>query len=94
VPPVERGTYQVRYVYTLPSSAAAAFQAWMYGGFTPAAGVFPKLTSMGMLGVLMPAVLVIATVLATMSWGDCLAKRRGTLIRSSCWPHASQCEVS
>ena len=29
---------------------AAAFQAYMYGGFTPAAGVFATLTSLGMLG--------------------------------------------
>jgi hypothetical protein len=41
----------------------------MYGGFTPAAGVFATLTSMGMLGVLMPAVLVIAIVLATVVAG-------------------------
>ncbi|KAL2020063.1 hypothetical protein VTK56DRAFT_8867 [Thermocarpiscus australiensis] len=28
------------------------------------------------------------------SGGDCLAKRRGTLIRASCWPHVRQCEAS
>lgn len=37
----------------------------MYGGFTPAGGIFATLTSMAMLGLLMPAVLVLAIVLAT-----------------------------
>ncbi|KAK3898224.1 hypothetical protein C8A05DRAFT_38196 [Staphylotrichum tortipilum] len=46
-------------------SLAAAFQAFMYGGFTPAGGIFATLTSMGMLGALMPAALVLAMVLAT-----------------------------
>ncbi|KAH6856415.1 hypothetical protein B0I37DRAFT_367334 [Chaetomium sp. MPI-CAGE-AT-0009] len=46
-------------------SAAAAFQSYMYGGFTPAAGIFATLTSMGMLGVLVPAVAIIAELVAT-----------------------------
>jgi hypothetical protein len=36
----------------------------MYGGFTPASGVFAMLTSMGMVGVLMPAALILAMVIA------------------------------
>lgn len=48
-----------------PGSLAAGFQAFMYGGFTPAGGVFATLTSMVMLGALMPAALVLAVVLAT-----------------------------
>ncbi|KAK0631290.1 hypothetical protein B0T14DRAFT_501439 [Immersiella caudata] len=46
-------------------SLAAIFQSVMYGGFTPAGGVFATLTSMGMLGMLMPWALVIAVVIAT-----------------------------
>ncbi|KAI1506642.1 hypothetical protein F5X99DRAFT_365027 [Biscogniauxia marginata] len=44
---------------------AAAFQFAMYGGFTPAGGIFATLTSMAMLGTLMPAAAVTAAVLAT-----------------------------
>ena len=44
----------------------------MYGAFTPAGGIFATLTSMAMLGTLMPAGLllavVIATVVATIVW--------------------------
>ncbi|KAL2129337.1 hypothetical protein VTI74DRAFT_7929 [Chaetomium olivicolor] len=36
-------------------SVAAIFQSCMYAGFTPAGGIFATLTSMGMLGMLMPA---------------------------------------
>ncbi|KAK3294640.1 uncharacterized protein B0H64DRAFT_191615 [Chaetomium fimeti] len=46
-------------------SIAAGFQSFMYAGFTPAAGIFATLTSMGMLGVLMPAVVIAAVVVAT-----------------------------
>ncbi len=46
-------------------SLAAGFQAYMYGGFTPAGGIFATLTSMAMLGLLMPAVVILAVVLAT-----------------------------
>ncbi|KAK4444762.1 hypothetical protein QBC34DRAFT_451759 [Podospora aff. communis PSN243] len=46
-------------------SLAAIFQSVMYGGFTPAGGVFALLTSVGMLGLLVPWVLVIAVVIAT-----------------------------
>ncbi|KAI1493110.1 hypothetical protein F5X96DRAFT_623697 [Biscogniauxia mediterranea] len=46
-------------------SLAAAFQSYMYGGFTPAGGVFATLTSMAMLGRLMPAATLAAAVAAT-----------------------------
>ncbi|KXX81173.1 hypothetical protein MMYC01_201578 [Madurella mycetomatis] len=46
-------------------SCAAAFQSVMYGAFTPAGGVFATLTSMAMLGWLMPAALFMALVFAT-----------------------------
>jgi len=36
----------------------------MYGGFTPAAGIFATLTSLGMLGLLNPLAVVIAAVVA------------------------------
>lgn len=53
-------------------SAAAYFQSWMYGGFTPAGGIFATLTSMGMLGVLMPLEVIfsstVATIVAVMVW--------------------------
>ncbi|KAK1751151.1 hypothetical protein QBC47DRAFT_392328 [Echria macrotheca] len=47
-------------------SFAAAFQSYMYGGFTPAGGIFATLTSMAMLGALVPAVLVGAATLSTL----------------------------
>lgn len=37
----------------------------MYGGFTPAGGIFATLTSMAMLGVLLPWVAVFAALMAT-----------------------------
>lgn len=43
---------------------AAAFQSWMYGGFTPAGGLFAVFTSMGMLGILMPAAALLAALVA------------------------------
>ncbi len=43
---------------------AAAFQAWAYGGFTPAGGIFATLTSMAMLGILMPLQVGLAAGLA------------------------------
>ncbi|KAL1983495.1 hypothetical protein VTN96DRAFT_10316 [Rasamsonia emersonii] len=46
-------------------SLAAAFQSLMYGGFTPAGGIFATLTSMAMLGTLMWPAAVFAAVLAT-----------------------------
>jgi len=52
---------------------AAAFQSWMYGGFTPAAGVFATLTSLGMLGLANPIFALISAVIATLgallTWG-------------------------
>ncbi|KAG6017133.1 hypothetical protein E4U54_008247 [Claviceps lovelessii] len=44
---------------------AAAFQSYMYGGFTPAGGIFATLTSIGMLGMLMPAAALLAAMIAT-----------------------------
>lgn len=46
-------------------SLAAAFQAWMYGAFTPAAGVFATLTSVGMVGLLAPLAATVAGATAT-----------------------------
>ncbi|KAF2210291.1 hypothetical protein CERZMDRAFT_69565 [Cercospora zeae-maydis SCOH1-5] len=46
-------------------SVAAAFQGCAYGAFTPAGGIFATLTSFAMLGLLMPAVVLIASLLAT-----------------------------
>lgn len=46
-------------------SLAAAFQGWMYGGFTPAAGVFATLTSMAMLGILQPFIVLLSALVAT-----------------------------
>merc|ERR1712230_92801 len=43
----------------LSGSLAAAFQSWMYGGFTPAAGIFATLTSVAVL---------IATLVAVITW--------------------------
>nr|POF02129.1 hypothetical protein CFP56_69044 [Quercus suber] len=50
----------------MAGSTAAAFQAWMYGGFTPAAGLFATMTSLAMLGVLQPIVVVFAACIATL----------------------------
>ena len=47
------------------ATLAAAFQAWAYGGFTPAGGIFATLTSMGMLGYLVPVQVVASAMLAT-----------------------------
>lgn len=38
----------------------------MYGGFTPAAGVFATLTSLAMLGWLQPIFTVVAVMVATL----------------------------
>jgi hypothetical protein len=46
-------------------SLAAAFQAWAYGAFTPAGGIFATLTSLGMVGVLAPAVAALGASAAT-----------------------------
>ncbi|KAF4612542.1 hypothetical protein G7Y89_g15590 [Cudoniella acicularis] len=46
-------------------SIAAGFQSWMYGGFTPAGGLFATLTSVGMLGIAMPPFALIAALVAT-----------------------------
>ncbi|KAI4089545.1 MAG: hypothetical protein LQ339_008538 [Xanthoria mediterranea] len=44
---------------------AAAFQSCMYGGFTPAGGVFATLTSLGMLGWMIPVHTGVSAVFAT-----------------------------
>ena len=38
-------------------------QSFLYGGLTPAGGLFAKLTSMGMLGTLVPVEVGLVTVL-------------------------------
>jgi hypothetical protein len=48
-------------------SAAAYFQSWMYGGFTPAGGIFATLTSMAMLGTLMPLQVIFSSTVATIA---------------------------
>ncbi|KAI0113438.1 hypothetical protein F4814DRAFT_421780 [Daldinia grandis] len=48
----------------IPGSIAAAFQSAMYGGFTPAGGIFASLTSLAMLGLLAPAVTAVAAIIA------------------------------
>ncbi|EME83812.1 uncharacterized protein MYCFIDRAFT_135172 [Pseudocercospora fijiensis CIRAD86] len=53
----------------IAGSAAAAFQSWAYGGFTPAGGIFATLTSLAMLGCLVPPVALIASVVATIVAG-------------------------
>jgi hypothetical protein len=49
----------------LQGTLAAAFQSYMYGAFTPAGGIFATLTSMAMLGTLMPPAAILAAVIAT-----------------------------
>ncbi|KAI2637536.1 hypothetical protein GGS21DRAFT_483911 [Xylaria nigripes] len=65
---------------------APAFQSYMYGGFTPAGGIFATLTSMAMLGVLMPSVVVgaavVATIVASIVWA-CGVGRRSRTQKSS-----------
>lgn len=46
-------------------SIAAGFQAWAYGGFTPAGGIFATLTSIGMLGLAQPLFLILAITVAS-----------------------------
>jgi len=46
-------------------SLAAAFQSFMYGGFTPAGGIFATLTMVGMTGFAMPVFALLAGVVAT-----------------------------
>ncbi|KAH6647953.1 hypothetical protein BKA67DRAFT_401570 [Truncatella angustata] len=54
------------------ATIAAAFQSCMYGGFTPAGGIFATLTSMAMLGTFMPVAAflaaVVATIVSTIVW--------------------------
>ena len=38
----------------------------MYGGFTPAAGIFATLTSVGMLGFIVPVYAVTAAIIASL----------------------------
>ncbi|KAJ5225382.1 hypothetical protein N7468_006607 [Penicillium chermesinum] len=46
-------------------SLAAAFQSFMYGGFTPAGGIFATLTSMAMLGTFLLPVVLLGCIIAT-----------------------------
>ncbi|KAL2854237.1 hypothetical protein BJY01DRAFT_205703 [Aspergillus pseudoustus] len=46
-------------------SIAAGFQSFMYGGFTPAGGIFATLTSTAMLGVFMWPFVLLSSVMAT-----------------------------
>lgn len=39
----------------------------MYGGFTPAGGIFATLTSLGMLGLVAPVVVMAAASIATIA---------------------------
>ncbi|KAI1268892.1 hypothetical protein F5Y18DRAFT_439480 [Xylariaceae sp. FL1019] len=48
------------------ATLAAAWQSYAYGAFTPAGGIFATLTSMAMLGTLMPAAAKVAAALATL----------------------------
>ena len=50
----------------LSGSLAAAFQGLMYGAFTPAGGIFATLTSIAMLGRLMPVAALIGTLVASL----------------------------
>jgi hypothetical protein len=60
---IERIKYHVLIGHS--GSVAAAFQGWMYGGFTPAAGIFATLTSMAMLGILQPFIVLFSALVAT-----------------------------
>ncbi|KAJ5380023.1 uncharacterized protein N7496_002451 [Penicillium cataractarum] len=59
----EEPTKLIRFETT--GSAAAAFQSWMYGGFTPAGGIFATLTSTAMVGLLIPWSMIPASIVAT-----------------------------
>ena len=50
----------------LIGTLAAAFQSWAYGGFTPVGGIFATLTSLGMLGLLMPIEVCASAIIATL----------------------------
>lgn len=49
----------------LSGSLAASWQSYVYAGFTPAGGIFATLTSIAMLGLLIPVVVIVAAVIAT-----------------------------
>lgn len=55
----------VRWANRHQGTLAAAFQSYMYGGFTPAGGIFATLTSMAMLGTLFPPGAILSAVVAT-----------------------------
>ncbi|OCL09612.1 hypothetical protein AOQ84DRAFT_375681 [Glonium stellatum] len=50
----------------IAGSLAAVCQSFMYGAFTPAGGIFATLTSMAMLGTLMPWGTLLAAIMATL----------------------------
>lgn len=61
--PSSQPTMQVAdYKFLSTGSAAAAYQAFAYGAFTPAGGIFAGLTSMAMMG-LYPLFAVVLSVL-------------------------------
>jgi len=47
-------------------SLAAIFQSWAYGAWTPAGGIFATLTSMAMIGTLMPPLFIGAATIASL----------------------------
>ncbi len=51
----------------ITGTLAAAFQSFIYGGFTPTRGIFATLTSMGILRYLMPLKVGLAAVITTVT---------------------------
>ncbi|KAF1821324.1 uncharacterized protein K489DRAFT_411695 [Dissoconium aciculare CBS 342.82] len=49
----------------IAGTLVASFQSWVYGGFTPAGGIFATLTSLAMLGYFMRLQAGVAFVIAT-----------------------------
>lgn len=50
----------------ISGSLAAGFQSWMYGGFTPAGGIFAVLTSIGAIGFLHPPLIIQAAIISSL----------------------------
>ncbi|KAI1653295.1 hypothetical protein F4813DRAFT_375342 [Daldinia decipiens] len=48
----------------ITGTIAAGFQSAMYGGFTPAGGIFASLTSLAMLHLLAPSLIAAAAIIA------------------------------
>ena len=66
------------YKFLSTGSAAAAYQAFAYGAFTPAGGIFAGLTSMAMTGLypLFALVLSVAFVSKDFGWMTAASSRR------------------